>query len=156
MQTINYRPLQPGEETAVCDLIASVFNAYVAPDYEEKGNQEFFKYANPEAMSERVKNNHFVLVAAVGDRIVGMIEMRDFDHLSLLFVDSDFHRRGISRELLRQAVDICRENRPDMAEVLVNSSPFAIPVYEKLGFRITGPEQTVNGIRFQSMVLTVE
>ena len=74
----------------------------------------------------------------------------------LLFVDSDFHRRGISRELLRRALDICCENRPDLSEVSVNSSPFAIPVYQKLGFQITGPEQTVNGIRFQPMVLNVE
>ncbi|WP_226846894.1 GNAT family N-acetyltransferase [Dehalogenimonas etheniformans] len=34
---------------------------------------------------------------------------------------------------------------------LVNSCPDAVPVYRKLGFDPTGPEQEVNGIKFMRM-----
>ena len=35
----------------------------------------------------------------------------------------------------------------------VNSSPYAVPVYHKLGFKDTGSEQMVNGLRFTPMEL---
>lgn len=38
----------------------------------------------------------------------------------------------------------------------VNSSPYAVPVYEKLGFHATGSEQTVNGLRFTPMERVME
>lgn len=34
----------------------------------------------------------------------------------------------------------------------VNSSPYAVKIYEHLGFRATDSEQTVNGLRFTPMV----
>ena len=33
----------------------------------------------------------------------------------------------------------------------VHSSPYAVEVYRHLGFAATGPEQTVNGLRFTPM-----
>ena len=82
-----------------------------------------------------------------------MIEVRDHDHISLFFVDAPFHQRGIGRELVHRALDICRRNRQDLQRIDVNSSPYAVPVYEKLGFRQAAPEQVKNGIRFIPMVL---
>jgi hypothetical protein len=40
-----------------------------------------------------------------------------------------------------------------LAQVSVNSSPNAVPIYERLGFASWSPEQTVNGIRFVPMLL---
>lgn len=38
----------------------------------------------------------------------------------------------------------------------VNSSPYAVPAYEKLGFQLNGEEETVSGIRFQPMIFIRE
>ena len=38
----------------------------------------------------------------------------------------------------------------------VNSSPYAVPIYHKLGFKDTGSEQVVNGLRFTPMELNTE
>ncbi len=143
----------PGEETEVCDLVSRVFNEFVAPGYAQEGIQEFFKYVKPESLLTRFQANHIFLVAVVGDKIVGVIEIRDYDHVSLLFVDPQFQRRGIARELLRRSLATCHRHKPDLAEMTVNSSPYAVPIYEKLGFRQTEPEQVKNGIRFIPMVL---
>jgi predicted GNAT family N-acyltransferase len=150
---MQYRLMNPGEEAEVCNLVNHVFDKFVAPHYVEAGIQEFRKYIDPAALQQRSQENHFVLVAVTPDKIVGTIEIRDHCHVCLLFVDQQFQGRGISRELLHRALKICRQCKPELTQVSVNSSPNAVPIYERLGFQQTSPEQTVNGIRFVSMVL---
>jgi ribosomal protein S18 acetylase RimI-like enzyme len=67
-------------------------------------------------------------------RIVGVIEVRQFRHISLLFVDDRFQRQGIARALVRHAVARCLSRRPDLRQITVRSSPYAVPIYERLGF----------------------
>jgi predicted GNAT family N-acyltransferase len=152
---IHYRAMQPGEEATVCEMIAHVFYAFVAPEYAEQGIQEFLKYIQPEALRQRVQENHFVLVAICQGRTVGAIEMRNHNHVSLLFVDGAFHHQGISRELLRRSLDICLKQHPTLTTLTVNSSPYAIEAYQHLGFVNASPEQEKNGIRFVPMTLDV-
>jgi GNAT superfamily N-acetyltransferase len=155
MNILVYRPMQPDEAAAVCALVERSFNRFVAPGYSPEGCIEFLRYAQPEALLERSHNRHFVLVAASGAHLAGVLEVRDFEHVSLLFVDEAYQRRGISRELFNRALDICRRERPGLAQVTVNSSPYAVPVYERLGFHSTAAEQEHNGIRFRPMTLEV-
>jgi GNAT superfamily N-acetyltransferase len=151
--TVAYRQMQTGEEPVVCDLVARVFESLIEPGFSPEGIQEFLKYVEPGALAQRAQADHFVLVAVARDEIVGMVEVRDHSHVSLFFVDAHYHRRGIGRELIQRALDICRRNRQDLQQIDVNSSPYAVPVYKKLGFRQTGAEQVKNGIRFIPMVL---
>jgi GNAT superfamily N-acetyltransferase len=95
--------------------------------------------------------DHFTMVAESDDRIVGMIDMKGHSHVCLFFVDARWHRQGIGRQLLDHALAFCRNAKPDIDQVDVNSSVWAVPVYERLGFRQTKPEQTINGIRFVAM-----
>jgi predicted GNAT family N-acyltransferase len=148
--------MQAGEESVVCDLVARVFEAFVEPGFSPEGVEEFLGYTEPEALAQRAQDNHFVLVAATGDEIVGMIEVRNHDHVSLLFVDARVHRRGIGRGLVQRALDICLNGRPDLQQIDVNSSLYAVPAYERLGFRQVGPERVENGIRFVPMVLELQ
>ena len=54
--------MNSGEEQAVCDFVKQVFNEYVALDCEQYGIEEFFPFANPSAMKERMQSGGFVLV----------------------------------------------------------------------------------------------
>jgi len=148
-----YRYMRPGEETEVCDLIIRVFKEFVAPEFPQRGVQEFLDYVKPDSLLKRSQANYFVLVATAQDRVVGMIEVRDNNHISLLFVDKPFLRRKIGKQLLRRALEICLSRQPDTSEVSVNSSPYAVHIYEKLGFRPKGPKQIVNGVCFVPMAL---
>jgi GNAT superfamily N-acetyltransferase len=92
------------------------------------------------------------LVLADG-QIAGVIEMRDGHHLSLLFVNTAYQGKGISRALLDRVLALCREQGHDAPQITVNSSLYAIPIYERLGFRATAGVQIKNGIRFTPMAL---
>ncbi len=145
--------MTPEDVPQVSALIGRVFDEFVAPDFVPEGVQTFLQYVTPEALLRHFQANHFGLVAAEADPIVGMIEVRNNDHVSLLFVDKAFQGQGIARELWRRALDICRSSKPDLSQVTVNSSPFAVPVYLKLGFRAQGGRQVKNGIEFYPMVI---
>ena len=73
-----------------------------------------------------------------------MLHLRAPRHVAMLFVRSSLQRSGIARALLASAGDV-------NCEFTVNSSPNAVAAYERLGFRVTGSEQCVHGIRFIPM-----
>jgi ribosomal protein S18 acetylase RimI-like enzyme len=105
-EALIFRSMGSEEETGVCDLVMRVFNEFIAPPYSREGVTEFLQYARPDALLYRSQKNHFVLLATAQNRIIGMIEIRDHYHVSMLFVDGSFQQRGVSRELLRRALEI--------------------------------------------------
>jgi GNAT superfamily N-acetyltransferase len=153
---MHYRFIEPGEEPTVYALIERVFDEFVAPGYSEEGRLTFLNYANPESLRKHLQSNHFILVAESPDGLHGVIEMRNHEHISLLFVDKASQGKGVARELLRQALDLCKAQRPDLERVTVNSSPYAIPIYEKLGFHAVADEQITHGLRYTPMMLNLE
>ena len=54
--------------------------------------------------------------------------------------------KGIGRGLLSHAIILCQQNEPDFNELVVHSSPWAVPIYGKHGFESTGPELKSRGI----------
>jgi GNAT superfamily N-acetyltransferase len=149
---IEYRPLAPGEEVEVSDLVVSCFHEFVAGDFDQEGTDEFLRYARPEAVAERLESDHIVLVARARGRPIGMIEIRRNEHVSLLFVDRGFQGRGVARQLLGRALELARSARPDLDRVTVHASRYAVEIYRRLGFEPSGPETIVNGIIFTPMV----
>ncbi len=153
---ILYRVMRPGEEAEINDLIVPVFSEFIGCHYPPEGVREFLRYVAPASFRERFLSNHFTLVATKNDRIVGMIEVRDDSHVCLFFVDKRLHGQGIGRGLLERAVRMCRENRPGLEVIDVNSSPNSVAVYERLGFLQVQPEKTIHGITFVGMVMEIQ
>jgi hypothetical protein len=140
------------DATAACRMIGQVFGEFVAPGYEQNGVNTFMSYAEATAMSKRLMSGeHFGFIAKDDDAIAGYIEIRGNEHVSLMFVDKSRHKKGICRELFYLATTECLTRNPDLKSITVNSSPFAVIVYEHLGFYATDAEQEKNGIRYVPM-----
>ena len=153
---IKFRKMKAGEEKVVSKLVTKTFNEFIAPGYSAEGVREFLRYINPEALAQLVKGSCLLLVAEIDDRIVGVIlftSQNRCNHINLLFVDAEYHRRGIARGLLNKAIEILRGLDPNISEITVNSSPYAVIVYEKLGFQRLDTEQVNNGVRYTPMEL---
>ena len=156
-EPVTCRMMKPADVEQVSDLVRSAFDEFIGPDYTEQGVAEFHRYADPEAFRERVRGgSHFVMVAEVGGRLAGITEIRDCNHVALLFVGKQFHRRGIAGALFDRALQQARVTRPDVERVTMNSSRYGVAAYEKLGFRQTGPERSVNGIVFVPMAMRLD
>jgi GNAT superfamily N-acetyltransferase len=153
---ITYDFMQPGDEQRVCNLVLRVFDRFVAPDYCEEGINEFKSYVTVEGLIKRSEEDHFFLLARHSDKIVGMIDIREHRHVSLFFVDAKFQNKGIGKTLFQKAVALCRNRGSDLNKFSVNSSPYAVPIYKKMGFKKTNDEQIKNGMRFFPMALKPE
>ena len=153
---ITYREASPEDMNVVHQLVGRVFNKHVAPNYSVAGIKEFLTYIDPATMVNRLASNHFMLIAKIDNKIAGVIEMRNNDHVSLLFVSTEYQGKGIARKLFELALKKCKENFSELKKVSVNSSPNAVSIYERLGFRKTDEEQLKNGIRFTPMRFTLQ
>ena len=148
VSSIIYRQIHPSETAAVSSLAREVFDQFVAPHYQTEGVAEFHRYASVEALSQRHESGHITLVAEHSGKLVGMLHLREPCHVAMLFVQSSLQRSGIGRGLLAAASTLAGDTD---GELSVSSSPNAVSAYERLGFRVTGSEQCVHGIRFVPM-----
>jgi len=74
----------------------------------------------------------------------------------LFFVQKEYQHKGIGKKLHALAINKCRTSLPKVDAIDVHSSPYAVPIYEKLGFANTNKEQIVNGIRFTPMTFKLK
>lgn len=145
-----------GEEHQISDLISRVFNEFVAPDYSAGGVAFFNDFIEPAKFPERLLKGDFILTAKDGDKIIGMIEIRDNNHISLLFVDKTYHRRMIAKNLYQEALMRCRGIDPELSVFYVHASPYSIPAYHKLGFAAMGGMKEEHGIFYLPMVMMLQ
>ena len=135
-------------------MIDRGFNAYVRDDFTSEGIEEFYRAIR--IMVFEHLPNHFIVVAESNSQIVGMIDVKENHHISIFFVEPSYMGKGIGRGLLSHAIMLCQQNKPDFIELEVHSSPWAVPIYNKLGFEPTGPEQESRGIRYTQMKKTLK
>ena len=95
----------------------------------------------------RVSNSQFKHFVYIKDgEIVGFIAIKNENHIFHLFVHKEFHRQGIAKALWEFV-----KNSFDVSEMEVNSSLYAIKVYESFGFVICDEEKFFFELRFQPM-----
>jgi len=136
------RRLNLDEIPSAIELCDRIFMKFEAPEYSEEGIASFEYFLK--GTSERKDIIYYG--AFDGDKVVGVIAMRPHQHICLFFVDDRYHRKGIGKSLFT----VLRQELPDN-KITVNSSPYAVEVYKKLGFVPTDNELCMDGIRFTPM-----
>ncbi len=82
------------------------------------------------------------------DIIVGMLEITNYDHISLFFVDDKHFKLGIATQLFEEAKNILKSDK-----YTVKSSNYALEFYKKLGFvQLFNDIQIENGVHFHYMI----
>ncbi len=116
---------------------------FEASDYSSEGVKSFQKF---------IENKDILLEteffgAYENCELKGVIATRnDKKHICCFFVRQQFQRQGIGRKLW----EYVKNNSPHNI-ITVNSSPYAVPVYHKLGFTDIDTEQLKDGIRYTPM-----
>lgn len=139
----------------ICQLIIDSFNLFIGEGYSEEGKEEFYRFVNPYAVRKRMEMDNQMIVAQINEEIVGVIDRRENNHISLFFVDQNYLNLGIGKKLFNKAVELIRNVDSEAEYITVNSSPYALEIYRKLGFNSTSDEQVVNGIRFIPMRMKI-
>jgi GNAT superfamily N-acetyltransferase len=145
--------LKESDIEAFSCLVDFVFDEYVGKDFSENGNKTFKDYTKPEAVMERMKSNSTFYIAKDEGWIIGALEIRNKNHISLFFIDKKYQGKGIGRKLFdRYISDIKSEG---ITEVTVNSSIFGEDTYTALGFKRKSGLQQKDGILFIPMMFSI-
>ncbi|MGN0404231.1 MAG: GNAT family N-acetyltransferase [Bariatricus sp.] len=124
-------------------LVWDVFSEYEAAGYSESGKKAFWDAIH----SEEYLNMLTAYGAYEKHELVGIIATREAgSHLALFFVDGKYQRQGIGRKLWSAVLE---ENTSPT--ITVHSSLYAVEVYKKLGFAVTGEMKQDNGIQYVPM-----
>ena len=116
---------------------------FEAPDYSEEGVQSFKDFIEDKEIISTLE-----FWGAYDNReLKGVIATnKNRRHICCFFVKAQYHRQGIGRKLWEYLL------ANSSSEVItVNSSPYAVPVYRKLGFVDTDVEQLSDGMRYTPM-----
>ena len=142
MEPYPVRRLAPEEYQEALDLCWQVFLEFEAPEYSPEGVAVFRASLDDK---EWVRKLNFY-GAFGGEKLVGVLCMRAPQHIGGFFVDAAYHRRGIGRRLF----EAMRQDYETQV-FTVNSSPYAVEVYRRLGFVPTDTEQLTDGLRYIPM-----
>ena len=143
------------EAPEIVELVRRSFDEFIAPGYDEDGISHFYEHITIEDLNAAIHDDRIVFAAILDEQPVGVINVRDDTHIMWLYVEGRFHRRGIARQLVARVAREISVRTPAAEYVTLNSSPFAVPIYTRMGFSATGPETTENGMRFTPMRATI-
>lgn len=144
--TVTIRKAEASDAAGVSQLILGLVGFFLS-NTSSQDSQLFLATVTPQAVAERIGASNFRCHVAEGPAgLCGFVALRDGSHLHHLFVRSGCHRQGIARALWQQV-----RTQSDSSTFTVNSSLFAVPVYERLGFVATGAAQVAHGLAFVPM-----
>lgn len=159
MNNIVIRKINSDEVPDAMELALEVFMQFEAPDYDPSGVETFKRdiVENSEYIKNARRGICPIYGAFDGDRMVALMGMRSSKtHINLVFTRKEYHRRGIARAIFRYLLsDLLAEN-PALEEITLNSSPYGLPFYLKIGFIPLSDEREINGIRFTPMKYVIK
>jgi GNAT superfamily N-acetyltransferase len=148
---VTIRPARLDDAVAISELVTESSRTYITPHYSATGAAVLLEGMTEDQTQERMRLGFRYLVAVDADRIVGVGAMKQNSHLYHLFVTHTHHGQGIARKLWEKLRDEALANG-NPGRITVNSSRFAIPVYERLGFVKDGGITEKNEVTCQPMV----
>ena len=132
-------------------LAWKTFMKFEADIYTDEGIQNFEDFITDTTLHRMfLMGVYQMFVALDRKQIVGMLTLRNNSHISLLFVDEKYHRRGLGRAF----IEYLREyllSEAGISKVTVNAAPYGVAFYHKLGFQDLRPEEERDGIRYTPM-----
>lgn len=132
----------PRISTAI-ELIWNTFLQFEAPDYSGEGIKSFKDFID----SKEIISTLEFWGAYDGGELKGVIATNENrGHICCFFVAAVHHRQGIGRKLWEHLLE-----NSECSVITVNSSPYAVAFYRKLGFTDTDSEQLSDGMRYTPM-----
>lgn len=132
-------------------LSYETFLQFDAPMFTQNGIAGFVAFLQDENIKREFDEGSYYVVGAYEfNKLVGVISLRNKNHISLLFVEKNHLRKGIGRQLIMETMAFAR-TRLRQKIITVNSSPYAVEFYKSCGFIEAGEEVDAGGIQYTPM-----
>ena len=116
--------------------------------YSEKGIETFCNFVDNKEITKSFK-----VYGAFEDNVLKGVIATDKRkrHINLFFVDKSSQAKGIGKKLMNIVID-----NNENSFITVNSSRYAVPIYQNLGFIKTEEEKEQDGLKFTPMKLILK
>ena len=152
--SIQIRDATVDDALRISALLTALAEEFILGDFSTEGRSHLLAHFGVTEMEERLKAAEYRFkLAEDGAELVGVVAVRAATHLQYLFVARSHQRTGLARRLWALARGAAIGDGNAAAKFTVNASAYAVPAYERLGFRRVGPVREANGVRFQPMEL---
>lgn len=127
------------------------FLKFVAKDYEREGIDSFRDFLSDALLRRMFLTGEYpMFIALDGGKTAGMVSLRGRKHISLLFVEGQYHRMGIGRRLVERLEEYSRREYGEK-KITVNAAPHAVGFYHRVGFEAVAPPLSKDGIIYTPM-----
>lgn len=120
------------------DLAWRMFVRYDAPDYGAEHTERMREAIEARLKDLSIYTQRLLVVALVDGNVVGMIETYGTNRISLLFVDSEYQRKGIATAMMSRVASELKMQGYD--KIVLNSSPYGLAFYKSFGFTVEEEE----------------
>jgi len=156
MQNLRIDKAEQAQAEQISQLIFKLAPSFTAHQDEKELAHWFSMSISPSAIRACIADPSInYLVAHLDQLIVGVIAIRDHQHIQHLFVDQVFQRKGIATALWQRAKSEAIANGQP-SEFTVRSSELAVPVYQRLGFVCVEERRLKDGIAYIPMKLQLD
>ena len=149
---MHIRPLHDTDIAAVATLLARLTDEFIAHESAPDCAAAFKRQHNENGIRGFVAAGMVYHVAELSGALAGFIGLRDNTHVFHMFVDKAHHRKGIARALWQVARGAAIQ-AGNAGLFTVNSSNYALPAYQSMGFERTDAMQFKDGMYYNPMQL---
>ena len=121
------------------DLAWRMFVKFDSPDYGVEHTERMRVAIKDRLQDLSIYDQRLMVIAVVDGKVVGMLETYGTNRISLLFVDSDYQRKGIATALMSKIASELKTRGYD--KIVLNSSPYGLSFYKSFGFIIEEEEK---------------
>lgn len=129
-------------------LVEETYREYVLPCYDKAVSFPEYLGQTPEELTEEIRRGELRIWMAFSlEEPMGMAALKGENHIRLFYVHRDHQRQGVGKALMETLLAHTK------GPVTVNASPYALSIYERMGFVPTDEQQDRGGVLFTPMRL---
>jgi len=152
MVDIKIRKYQSKDAKTCADIIKTTFIKYNGKDRTKKAVQAYVDRLTPgddKKLDEIFSSAPFVYVAEYDNNLVGLIKGYP-NRIGNLFIDGKYHGKGIGKILVEKFETEVK--KLDSEYINIRSSIYAVPFYQKMGYKKTTGIRNFRGLKVQPMM----
>lgn len=148
---MTFRKATRDDAATISRFVSKLATQHIAPALTSNGVATLLATMDVDSTRQRISDGWLHLMGFEESRLLGVAVVKPPTHLYHLFVETDFQRSGIGRNLFYLANELTDYEAGKPIQT-VNSSLNAVEVYRRLGFVTEGKVVDQDGVRYQPMV----
>jgi predicted N-acetyltransferase YhbS len=152
---MKFRKFKKDDIRQVAEIKNSVFSKFNSSEYFKKEAIDWYlDFTNPKKSDEElfeafyISDKSIFFVAEENNKIIGYIKGSK-DRIGNLFVLGNSHKKGVGKKL----VELLEQEaiKQNSKEIKIRSSIYAVPFYQKMGYRKTTGVRNLHNLKIQPM-----